>query len=146
MHRPVEAEASAAGGSFWKTVVIVELTDIAFAVDSIVAAVAMIDSKDKLWVVYAGAMIGIILLRIAAGFFIQLLDKWPGLEHLAYALIAWVAVKLLFMAGHHFEESSPGALPFHVAEISPAIFWSGMGLIAAIGTIWALARGRSDEE
>ena len=141
-----ESESKAAGGSFWKTVVIVELTDIAFAVDSIVAAVAMINSTDKIWVVYLGAMIGIILLRIAAGFFIKLLDKWPGLEHLAYALIAWVAVKLLFMSGHNFEASSPGALPFHIGEMSPAVFWIGMGLIASVGTIWAVVRGRSDEE
>src|SRR5688572_21467851 len=66
---------------FWSTVMVIELTDIAFAVDSILAAVAMVPSvpKDqtnpKLWVIVAGGMLGVILMRFAAVIFIKLLDR-----------------------------------------------------------------------
>jgi len=79
---------------FWQTVIAVELTDIAFAVDSVLAAVGTVSAKDKVWVVYLGAILGIILLRFAAGVFIGVLRKFPDLEHLAFLLVGWVAVKL----------------------------------------------------
>jgi YkoY family integral membrane protein len=76
---------------FWGTVVAVELTDIAFSVDSILAAVAM---SDKIWVVYLGGVLGIITMRFVAGGFLRLLDLFPRLETAAYLLVAWIGIKL----------------------------------------------------
>ncbi len=86
---PELAEVSQKG--FWGTVVAVELTDIAFSVDSILAAVAM---SDKVWVVYLGGVLGIITMRFVAGGFLRLLDLFPRLETAAYLLVAWIGVKL----------------------------------------------------
>ncbi len=102
--------------SFWKTVVVVELTDIAFSIDSITTAVAM---SDKLLVVWIGGILGIIFLRFAATFFIRLLEKLPRLEDLAYQLIFFIGTKLSLEA-------------FHV-EIEHAIFWMMMAIIATLG-------------
>src|SRR5262249_52933775 len=55
-------QAQESNRSFWATVVYLNLVDLAFALDSVVAAVAVVDTvhhKDKLWVVVAGAIIGI---------------------------------------------------------------------------------------
>jgi len=76
---------------FWGTVVAVELTDIAFSVDSILAAVAM---SDKVWVVYLGGVLGIVTMRFVAGGFLRLLDLFPRLETAAYLLVAWIGAKL----------------------------------------------------
>ncbi len=76
---------------FWGTVAVVELTDIAFSVDSILAAVAM---SDKVWVVYLGGVLGIITMRFVAGGFLRLLDLFPRLETAAYLLVAWIGIKL----------------------------------------------------
>jgi YkoY family integral membrane protein len=103
--------------SFWKTVLIVELTDIAFSIDSITTAVAM---SDKLLIVWLAGIMGIIFLRFAAGFFIRLLEKLPKLEDLAYQLIFFVGTKLLLEG-------------FHI-EISHAVFWMMMGVIAILGS------------
>lgn len=103
--------------SFWKTVVLVELTDIAFSIDSITTAVAM---SDKLLIVWIGGILGIICLRFAAGAFVRLLEKLPRLEDLAYQLIFFIGAKLSLEA-------------FHV-EIEPGIFWMMMGIIALIGS------------
>jgi YkoY family integral membrane protein len=102
--------------SFWKVVVVVELTDIAFSIDSITTAVAM---SDKLLVVWIGGILGIIFLRFAASFFVRLLEKLPRLEDLAYQLIFFIGTKLSLEA-------------FHV-EIEHGIFWLMMGIIAVLG-------------
>ena len=49
---------------FWATVVKVELTDIVFAIDSILVAVAM---SSKLWVILTGGILGIVMMRLVIG-------------------------------------------------------------------------------
>lgn len=92
---------------FWGTVFKVELADIAFAVDSILAAVALavtlpntnlpqIGGLDggKFLVIFAGGLIGLIIMRFAANFFVKLLHSKPGLEIAAFLIVGWVGVKL----------------------------------------------------
>ncbi|PLS07238.1 TerC family protein [Neobacillus cucumis] len=92
---------------FWTTVLKVELADIAFAVDSILAAVAMavvlpdtplpnIGGLDggKFLVIFAGGIIGLVIMRFAANQFVKLLEKRPGLEIAAFTIVGWVGVKL----------------------------------------------------
>ncbi|MCY3005455.1 MAG: hypothetical protein NTV29_05695 [Planctomycetota bacterium] len=81
---------------FWKTVAVIELTDIAFAVDSILAAMALAGSeKNKLWVVVAGGILGVILMRFAASVFVRLLERYPRFEVSAYLLVIVIGLKLL---------------------------------------------------
>jgi len=127
---------------FWRTVIAVETTDIAFAIDSIMVAVAL---SKKLWVVYIGAVLGIIAMRLAAGLFIRLLERYPALEDTAYALVAWVAVKLGVetyegMAGTVFHHHFPGPL------LSPVAFWIGMGLIFLFGSIIAFRKKKKSRD
>ncbi|MFA5653769.1 MAG: TerC family protein [Desulfomonilia bacterium] len=107
--------------SFWGTVLVVELTDIAFSIDSITTAVAM---SNKLAVVWLGGIMGIIFLRFAASFFIGLLEKLPRLEDLAYQLIFFIGTKLLLEG-------------FHI-EITHETFWLMMGIIVVLGSalVW----------
>ena len=78
--------------AFWSTVVKVELTDIVFAVDSILVAVAM---SPKTWVVITGGILGIITMRLVIGKLLALVRKYPALVDGAFIIIAWVGVKLL---------------------------------------------------
>jgi len=82
--------------SFWSTVVVIELTDVAFAVDSILAAMALAGSRqDKLWVVIAGGILGVVLMRFAAAVFVKLLDRFPRFEESAYLLVVVIGLKLV---------------------------------------------------
>ena len=82
--------------AFWKTVAVIELTDIAFAVDSILAAMALAGSRsEKLWVVVTGGILGVILMRFAASVFVRLLEKYPRFEVSAYLLVVVIGLKLL---------------------------------------------------
>jgi predicted tellurium resistance membrane protein TerC len=81
--------------SFWGTVLVIELTDIAFAVDSILAAIALAGSNPaKNWVVISGGILGVVLMRFAAAVFIRLLERFPRFETSAYLLVT-IIVKLL---------------------------------------------------
>jgi predicted tellurium resistance membrane protein TerC len=85
-----------AEGAFWRTVIVIELTDIAFAVDSILAAMALAGSEpSKLWVVIVGGILGVVLMRFAAAIFIKLLDRFPRFELSAYLLVIVIGMKLV---------------------------------------------------
>ncbi|HSX38275.1 MAG TPA: hypothetical protein VLE95_05535 [Chlamydiales bacterium] len=86
--------------NFWKTVLMIEMFDLAFAIDSIVAGVAFISDGaqiiySKIWIVYLGGMIGVFAIRFAAKGFISLLHRYRRLESAAYLMIAWIGLKLI---------------------------------------------------
>lgn len=85
--------------SFWKTVMHIELFDLAFAIDSILAGVAFIGPTTsvihpKLWIVYMGGMLGLLGMRYAATFFTSLIDRFPRLSVSAHLMIAWIGLEL----------------------------------------------------
>lgn len=82
---------TATGKGFWATVIAVEIADMMFSIDNIVAAVAM---TDKLWVVIIGVFIGIAAMRFVAGIFVKLIEKFPILNQIAFLLVGFVGVQL----------------------------------------------------
>ncbi len=127
-----------AGLSFWRTVFAVEITDMAFAVDSVLAGVTFVGNRhDKVWVVYVGAVIGIVLLRFAAASFIKVIDRYPILDHVAYVLVGWVGVKLAFLATHNYDVNV-GIANFDAREMPHIVFWSVLAAIVGIGTWLAI--------
>ncbi|WP_312098201.1 TerC family protein [Niallia sp.] len=79
-------------GLFWGTVISVELMDIAFSVDSVLAAFGV---SNQVWVLLIGGILGVLMMRGVAGVFLKLIDKIPELEATAYILILIIAVKML---------------------------------------------------
>ncbi|MBS7344168.1 MAG: TerC family protein [Caryophanon sp.] len=88
-------------GLFWGTVITVELMDVAFSVDSILAAFAI---STEVWVLLIGGMLGILMMRTIAGFFVTLIDKVPEMETTAFILIGIIAIKM-FLSVFHIEIS-----------------------------------------
>ncbi|HEV8606441.1 MAG TPA: hypothetical protein VGQ99_13795 [Tepidisphaeraceae bacterium] len=126
---------------FWRTVIVIELTDIAFAIDSILAAIALVGPQrahdtgrhDKLWVVVVGGFIGVIVMRFAAVLFIKLLERFPRFELSAYLLVLVIGGKLLADWGLNTKEH-PHRVDFHDYK-HPAfwIFWALMVVCFSIG-------------
>jgi len=104
--------------AFWATVVKVELTDIVFAVDSILVAVAM---SNKLWVIITGGILGIVAMRLVIGQLLALVTRYPALVDGAFIIIAWVGIKLLIEYLH-----SLGIVHFEIPK------WLSLGLIVVI--------------
>ena len=104
--------------AFWATVVKVEFTDIVFAIDSILVAVAM---SPKLWVILSGGILGIVMMRLVIGRLLSLVDRYPPLIDAAFVIIAWVGLKLLVEFLH-----TEGYIGFEIPR------WLSLGLIVII--------------
>lgn len=68
------------------------LTDLAFSLDSVAAAVAV---SDRLLLVMAGGVIGVIALRLTAELFIRWLEIFDRLETAGYLAVGLVGLRLL---------------------------------------------------
>ncbi|WP_054943211.1 TerC family protein [Paenibacillus ihuae] len=80
------------GASFWKTVLLVELMDIAFSIDSVIAAFGL---SSEVWVLFLGGILGVLMMRGVAQVFLKLIARFPELEQAAFLLIAIIAAKML---------------------------------------------------
>ena len=112
--------------AFWATVVKVELTDIVFAIDSILVAVAM---SPKTWVILTGGILGIIMMRLVIGQLLAIVERYPALVDGAFIIIAWVGhqalVEYLHGAGYmHFEIPKWLSLGLIVVIFAVAFFYA----------------------
>ncbi|MFC4558258.1 TerC family protein [Virgibacillus kekensis] len=146
--------------SLWKAIFKVELTDIAFAIDSILAAVAITVSLPstplpkfggmdggKFAVVFIGMMIGLAFIRVAATYVVKFMKKYPILEKAAFIIVAWVGVKLAVHVLAHpdvkwglLTESFTHSIWWKVT------FWGVMGLIVLISVVMAKKRGPIEQD
>ncbi len=94
---PIQASPWLGLTAFWATVVKVELTDVVFAIDSILVAVAM---SPKLWVVLTGGILGIVAMRLVIGRLLVIVRRYPALVDGAFIIITWVGIKLLIEYFH----------------------------------------------
>lgn len=145
-----EDEMAAAGKGYWATVGKIALADLAFAIDSILAAVALAlglpDSPlndfggmdgGQFIVVVLGGISGLVLIKYAATWFVKLLEKRPALETTAYAIVAWVGVKLAVITlahedigilDHDFPHSTTWTLIFYGVLVGIALIgWFASG-------------------
>lgn len=76
---------------FLSTVLMVELMDLSFSIDNVFAAVAF---TNNIVLVCIGVFIGIITMRIVAGYFVTLMERFPFLETLALIVIGLLGIKL----------------------------------------------------
>ena len=86
-------------GSFWATVALVEVMDLAFSIDNVFAAVAF---TDHIWLIYIGVFIGILAMRFVAQAFVRLMEKFSFLETVAFIVIGVLGVKLTSSLFTHF--------------------------------------------
>jgi YkoY family integral membrane protein len=115
---PPRATALFGLSPFWATVVKVEFTDIVFAVDSILVAVAM---SPKTWVILTGGLLGIIMMRLVIGKLLAVVQRYPPLVDGAFVIIGWVSIKLLIEYLH-----GGGYVSFEIPK------WLSLGLIVVI--------------
>ncbi|MBP3966519.1 TerC family protein [Paenibacillus lignilyticus] len=145
-----EEKKEAAGKGFWPTVGKIALADLAFAIDSILAAVALAlglpDSPlrefggmdgGQFIVVVLGGIAGLVLIKYAATWFVKLLGQRPALETTAYVIVAWVGVKLAVITlahddigvfDHDFPHSTGWTLTFYAVLVAVAVIgWFAPG-------------------
>lgn len=147
---PSAADDAAGDTSFWRAVIAIQVTDAAFAIDSILAAIALVGPAPrgaavhpKLWVVMLGGLIGVALMRVAAGLFIKLLERFPRFEVAGYLLVGTVGLKLLAdWVGDAFgKRLGPWAESWlNFDKVSQAGFWLFWALMAVCFAVGFLPR------
>jgi YkoY family integral membrane protein len=123
---------------FWMAVAAIEFTDVIFAIDSILAAVALVGPAPrntprhqlhpKLWVVILGGMGGVVLMRFAAMIFIRLLERFPRFEISAYLMILIIGAKMTLEYFVNPNRHSPRVDFNSPGDMGAWIFW---GMIVA---------------
>jgi len=86
-----EMSLKVAGKGFWSMVIAVELADLAFSLDNVVAAVAL---SPVFWVVLLGVALGILTMRFAAQIFTHLIEREPVLSTAAYLLVLAIGCEI----------------------------------------------------
>ncbi|PJO43154.1 TerC family protein [Lysinibacillus xylanilyticus] len=153
---PEEVHESKKQSGFWMTVLKVEFADIAFAIDSILAAVAIavtlphIGNFDvgginagQFAVMFLGGIIGVIMMRFAARWFVKILDQFPSLETAAFLIVGWVGVKLAVLTLAH---EKLGIIPhdFPHSTVWKVIFWTVLIGIALGGYLVGVKNQRKN--
>lgn len=149
-----DIKKDAAGKGFWPTVSKIAIADLAFAIDSILAAVALAlglpDSPlpdfggmdgGQFLVVVLGGIAGLVLIKFAATWFVKLLAQRPALETTAYAIVAWVGVKLAVITLAH-EDIGVLDHDFPHSTVWTIIFY---GVLVAIALLGWFAPGKSKQ-
>lgn len=104
--------------SFWGTILMVEMVDLAFSIDNVFAAVAM---TDNIYIIMLGVFIGMVAMRFVAGWFLVVMKKYPTLETSAYVVIALLGLKLVVLTVFDIETSH--LVDFLLSIIMMAIFF-----------------------
>ena len=107
-------------GTFWATVALVELMDMAFSMDNIFAAVAF---TPNIILVCTGVFIGILAMRFIAQWFVQLMERYIFLESCAFIVIGVLGIKLVLSLYEHFVPESPLSkfLGSRAADVSTSV-------------------------
>ncbi|RIH75433.1 integral membrane protein, YkoY family [Calidithermus terrae] len=131
---PEEEVRASVQQSFWRIVVMVNVVDLAFAIDSVLVVVAF---SKVFWVIFTGVAIGILLIRLAAGWMVRVMESYPRLEQVAYAVVGWAGLKLTLEGWNLGAEVwlHNEALALHLPK---ELFLGVTLLILAVGTLWAL--------
>ncbi len=87
-----DSDSGKSFSSLWQVIPLIAMTDLAFSLDSVTAAIAV---ADETWLVIVGATLGIIALRFLAGLFILWLKEYTHLETAGYLTVGLVGIRLL---------------------------------------------------
>ena len=102
---------------FWRVVLAVELADLAFSLDNVVAVVAL---SDNLPIIMFGVLIGIVAMRFAASIFTWMILKEPILKPAAYMVVFNIGAELVMDEIMGIE--IPGILKFMISAGTLILF------------------------
>lgn len=114
--------------NFWKIFILIELFDLIFAIDSMVAGLSFIATgnpltiEPKLWIVYLGGIIGLLGIRYFANFCTKFLHQYPNMERAAHLMIGWIGCKFIVSL-------------FFYPPLFEIVFWVVLGSLIALGFV-----------
>ncbi len=108
---------------FWGTVVMVEVMDLAFSLDNVVAAVAL---SSHIVVVMIGVALGILTMRFAASLFASWIEKEPILATAAYLLVLNIGIEFLLSEFFHVKFGEMTRFGINLTTLVVALVYAHM--------------------
>ena len=125
--------------SFWSVVLTVELMDLIFSIDNVIAAVSL---SKEIWVVMLGVGIGILTMRFAAGLFSYAVQREPILKPAAYVLVLNIGIQLIVEHFWKVQISDLTRFGISISIILGALIYAHSQFLQKFGFILSwLARG-----
>lgn len=85
--------------NFWIKILYIELIDLSFSIDNIIAATAI---SNNLLLILLGVFIGILTMRIITKVFLKLIEKYPYIQNSAFLIIILLGIKIIII---HYENN-----------------------------------------
>jgi predicted tellurium resistance membrane protein TerC len=90
-------------GSFWSAIVQIMLLDIIFSLDSVITAVGLVD---EIPVMIAAIVIAVLVMLVASGYIVRVLDQHPSLKMLALSFLVLIGATLVVEGfGNHIDKA-----------------------------------------
>lgn len=134
-----QAHSAPSSRHFWGTVAQIELMDLAFAVDSVLVAVAL---SNQLWVIFTGVFLGIAALRLVASFFVGILERHSRFKTVAYVIVALAGVKLILEGWDKVAEQVL-TKPEWALHLDKTMFTLLILGVLGVGALWATRTKRT---
>jgi len=131
---------------FILVICLIEMIDMAFAVDSIYSALAFVgpdttlDSVNpKIWIIYVGSIFGLVTIRYAAELVTKLIDWFPHIEDSMHLMISWIGFWLLITSLSSIYSWSFTEWPY--IQFS---FWTGLFMILTTSVLFHKSKVRHE--
>lgn len=106
----------------WGTVIQVEMMDLVFGVDNVIAAVAL---SNKLWAVYLGVFIGILVMRFVAAKISRVMERYPILQPTGFVLVGLIGVMFIAEVGLHLHFGHWGKFAAIIGTVAAMFYVDG---------------------
>ncbi len=85
------------------------VADVSMSLDNVLAVAGT--ARHHLWVLVVGLSLSVALMGVAASFVAKLLKRFPWISYVGLALIAWVALAMIWEGGKEAWHASPLGTP-----------------------------------
>ena len=92
-----DADRAAEGKSFKQAIIQIIVADVSMSLDNVLAVAGT--ARDHTWVLIVGLVLSVALMGVAANLVARLLKRMPWIAYVGLAVIAWVAVKMIWDGG-----------------------------------------------
>lgn len=83
---------------FWAALTQIIIADVSMSLDNVLAVAGV--AKGQTWVLVVGLAIAVVLMAVAANFIARLLGKYPWITWVGLAVIAYVAVDMIWSGSY----------------------------------------------
>ena len=95
---PHAPDGSATTKTLGQALTQIVVADVSMSLDNVLAVAGT--ARHHLWVLVAGLSLSVVLMGIAATLVARILHRLPWISYLGLALIAWVALSMIWEGGH----------------------------------------------